>query len=519
MDCGGVLASTGDGTVRRGVLTSDGTARVASVLIALLCALPLIGIFTIDGFGWIYRVLLIALMAGSVWSPRAGLVSLVVFLPMSAALQVLSGAGRAGLDMTDTWLLAFVAGTALRVLPSVLRVPSALAMTALVFGVVVVTSTVVELAAMQAVVPRRPLAPELWQHVTTDFWIDQGRFAPVHPAVRWLAWLLTAISAERIVAGWPEARERLVRLWVLGGAAGAVFVAVRVVEILLQSDRPTSEALAILLTEARLSVLHPDFNAAGSYFVLFLAPALALAWQARRDWIWLAGAPLLMVGFALARSRAAMGALVLTLAVAWSRAMIDRRRMMGLVTGGVAAVAVLAAASALTARSNVGLQAAFDVRADLTRVAARTIVRFPMFGVGLSDYIAVSRRQISEDMLALRHFAPQGENAHNNYLQIAGELGIPAGALFLLIVVPVVRSGWKAGTGTGASAMALGLIAFLVSALFGHPLLVPLVGAGFFLALGTTAGLARAATPVRPWLQTLLLAAALFYVLSLSWRL
>jgi hypothetical protein len=66
--------------------------------------------------------------------------------------------------------------------------------------------------------------------------------------------------------------------------------------------------------------------------------------------------------------------------------------------------------------------------------------------------------------------------------------------------------------------MALGLSAFLLSALFGHPLLQPQVFAPFCAALGVTAGLTQRPRSLSS--QSLVVqAAALFYGLSLLWRL
>jgi len=67
--------------------------------------------------------------------------------------------------------------------------------------------------------------------------------------------------------------------------------------------------------------------------------------------------------------------------------------------------------------------------------------------------------------------------------------------------------------------MTLGLLAFLASAVFGHPLLVPEVFGVFMLALGLAAGLG--AEPARPdgigkWLVP---GIAAFYAISLVWRL
>jgi O-antigen ligase len=197
----------------------------------------------------------------------------------------------------------------------------------------------------------------------------------------------------------------------------------------------------------------------------------------------------------------------------------------GAVVLGLAAMAALLVA---TARSHVGLGAAAQIRVQLTEVGLATARRYPVFGVGLGDYVRMSRRWIAPDMTALLHFASQGENAHNNYLQIVVELGIPAGLVFLAMVGRMAALGWSGWDDRRARSemptpelegLALGFSAFLLSAVFGHPLLIPLVSATFFLALGLLAGLAPVPAPRGPNRALAIQAAVLFYAVSLVWRL
>jgi O-antigen ligase len=492
--------------------------RLAAAVVAMVFAAPLTGVFTHPEFGWPYRFLVAALILVSASSPPTGLLALVTFLPVSAALQVLLAAGPVGMDVSDSWLMAFVVGVSFRVVPALVASPSRLTAVAAVLLTAVVTSTATELSAMQAVVPRQPLLPDVWRHVTTDYWIFQGDFPAVHLALRWSGWLVLAACAERITLDWAGDRARILRGWVLGGTAGAAMVLIRIAEVVLQSEVAAGPAFMAVVREVRLSVLHPDVNAAGSYFALFLVPAIILWRPRRREWLWSIALPLLMTGFVFARSRAAMGAVVMALGVQWSRMMTGRHRTAGLIAGAALAAAVLGGAMVLTSESNVGLGDAIRVRADMTQVAWRTMMRHPVFGVGLPDYIRVSRRQITPEMEALRAFAPQGENAHNNLLQFGAELGVPALLLFLALVLPVAWRGWSEPSGSPPAAMALGVAAFLVTAVFGHPLLIPLVGAGFFLAVGLTPGLAGRLDPAPAWLANVLWAVAVFYMVSAVFR-
>jgi O-antigen ligase len=217
----------------------------------------------------------------------------------------------------------------------------------------------------------------------------------------------------------------------------------------------------------------------------------------------------------MARSRAAFGAAALAIGASMPalRSRIGAAVAVGLVIVSVPLMVWF------TSRSHVSLRDAAAVRLDMTRVAVATIERFPLFGVGLPDYIRVSRRQITNDMVALRAFAPQGENAHNNFLQLGAELGLPALALLLVMIAPVVWQAVAAAPGPGR-ALAAGLLAFLITACFGHPLLTPLVGAMFFVTLGLASGLsAEGGTRPPRWAGRLALGACVGYGISLVFRL
>jgi O-antigen ligase len=158
------------------------------------------------------------------------------------------------------------------------------------------------------------------------------------------------------------------------------------------------------------------------------------------------------------------------------------------------------------------------VRLDLIASGVEAWKRSPIFGVGLSDYISVTRRFVSPDMTLLRAMAPTGENAHNNLLQIAVELGLPACAAVLWLIWAAAGPAMATRAGPIERGMALGIVAFLISALFGHPLLVPLVGAAFFVALGLTAGTVGPSDRPVPWAEAVTWLMAGVYLGSLLWR-
>jgi O-antigen ligase len=118
----------------------------------------------------------------------------------------------------------------------------------------------------------------------------------------------------------------------------------------------------------------------------------------------------------LAGSRAAVAAVVLTFAFAW---VIAHRPAAWKAVGAAGLlVGFVVVLMGLTGR-NISAGTAFGIRADLTKVALDLTATSPVFGIGLSNFRLFSPNVIPDDMRR-RHggFLRNGENAHNNFLQI-----------------------------------------------------------------------------------------------------
>jgi len=143
----------------------------------------------------------------------------------------------------------------------------------------------------------------------------------------------------------------------------------------------------------------------------------------------------------------------------------------------------------------------------------------PAFGIGLGQFTQRAGEFSSPELVAKFPVASH-ENAHNNFLQIAAELGLVGGALFVWLVAAalfvVLRRSRDSAFGLLVSA---GLLAFVVSWLAGHPLLVPEPGYLFWMLLGAAAGasLFPPAAPSRPAKLTVVLC-AIAIALAVPWR-
>jgi putative inorganic carbon (hco3(-)) transporter len=238
-------------------------------------------------------------------------------------------------------------------------------------------------------------------------------------ALRWLPFLLVTVVLIDVVA-----REVPLRAVLVATVAGAVTAAVG--------------ALLGMVLEGQPRAAGPleDPND----LAYFLVAALPLLAALRRGALPAVAAVVLAAGAAATFSRG--GALALTAAVAW---LLARRALpLRALAGGVVALAVLGVAAALFAGP--GLDRAVrektfvaetnvDTRELRWQAAARMVAHHPALGVGPGGF--------REGYPAASHNAEIDEQtpvAHNMYLEVAAELGLPGFALFatLLALTAVV---------------------------------------------------------------------------------
>jgi O-antigen ligase len=495
--------------------------RALGVCAGFVFFVPLSAMFHQDTLAWPFRAFIVFFTGLAAVMPAVSVMALSVILPMALVIASVAGWVLSTAQISDACLLAVVAGLALRLTGRGVA-PERLRTLAVAFGAAVLTSGLVELHTLNVIAPQRPVWEEVWHHLTVAYWNEPREFPLLHLVYRWLAGLTLAVFVERVLRASARSGPIMVRVWSVGGLAGASLTAVGLTEQILAGGLSVGAAFGWILHTARLSVLQPDLNAAGSYFGLFLFPAAVVGWRRRDYWMLIVAAPLLALSCGLARSRAGIGAIMAVAGARWSMAV----RWPVAARVAIAAVIIPAAASVAflvaTSRTHAAIGDAAEVRIQMARVAWRTAETRPLFGVGLDNYIRRSRRFITPDMTLLESFAPNGENAHNNYLQILVELGMPAALLFIAMVGVVVHAGWAAQSAASTpelEGMTLGVAAFLLSAIFGHPLLVPEVFVAFFLALGLTAGLGPSPVVRGGLPRWIVPATAAFYVTSLAWRL
>jgi hypothetical protein len=129
------------------------------------------------------------------------------------------------------------------------------------------------------------------------------------------------------------------------------------------------------------------------------------------------------------------------------------------------------------------LRAGFDVRWDLTVASLRIIAARPVFGVGVGRYDALSPLVLSP-WLAVKYGE---ENAHDYFLQTFAELGM-AGLLALLWLLasalrPAISALRDRARDYVSTGLLAGALAYLITCMSEHPLLVREAGFPFWMVL------------------------------------
>jgi len=492
---------------------ADTPARFGSLLAWLACATLLYStVLSSVSAG----VALVALSALTTYAPVAGVLVTAALIPIvGSAFAAFTGQGG---EWAEAIVLATIAGFMLRRTAGLERWPSGgAAHWAAVFAAAVIASAIVQLAVI-----RVQLSPP-------QFWTWLGDLAraylqgpvevgnPVRPALL----LLEGVSIVMIVAVLrreADTPERVLHMFVAGACGAAALNLTRVVTVLLRSDAPGA-ALAALLRSVRISVPFVDVNAAGSFFALAVgvAAGFAAATAGRTRALWLGATLLCTAALVTTGSRTAILAAFLSVVLATllrlGRVRALRFALLACATGALA-VAVLP--NPLAGRNTAD---ALNMRAELARAAGRMVVARPFFGVGVGQFYSRSGEFIHR---------PEGrpmyarENAHNNFLQIMGELGLVGVTAFVMMLFCIARPAVTELRAQHASpaivGATVGLGAFLLTCLAGHPLLISEVAFAFWIVVGAAAASVPASAAASPVPRRLVLAAAIIVAITIPSR-
>jgi hypothetical protein len=459
-----------------GALGAAGTWLLASNLLAQgTPALPLL--------------LLLSVVYGVPWNPRA------VTLAVAAALPIASVAGlRAGMRLPGAeplvisllcgWCLAFAFGHRRRSWAPATR------WSLLAYASLVAASIAAELLVQPMLLGG--YYPPMWPFLTREYFIAPQWFPALQAGVVVLQSIALAAIAYQIGDD-PRNWQRLAAMVLVGGVAAALLNIAQFTGIASTLATGLKDVPHLLLA-ARVNVVHGDINAGGSMFVMMVFGAGGFL--AARAYLPFAAAALavLCVGLWLTGSRASIltaAAFAVLIACAWALRTTTRWKRWtaaGVVAG--MALGVFVVRTAYPDRFGSGsADIALEIRKHMAVAALKMTADRPVFGVGVGRFYDRSPAYMSE--WVLRHY-PR-ENAHNNFLQVLAELGITGLAAFAAVLVVALRGAPPDVIRRPYLGLKAGVAAFLLTCLSGHPLLTRDVSYIFFIALGLLmAGASRA---------------------------
>jgi O-antigen ligase len=440
------------------------------------------------------KAIIVGVFVLTLWEPGYGLLLVAASVPLARLFT--PGVPVPPLRLAEAIVLAFLAGWAVDLMVRSRSGPSHqphrrdifVSASWWLFAAVVIASAFVELAVIQPLTDRvDDFLRHLWVFLSSYYLLPTGEFLSLTAATL----LLEGIGLLSAVIALSRDDQRLPgRLLAVSAAAGFAVASLAVGRFVIALAQDGFQRWP------RISAQVADLNAAGSYLVLILPSAclFAVRWSRR-----LAAATAVWLGMAvwLTGSRTAAAAAILAgMMVVAARRMPDllasRKRVALAVVACAAAIGVSAAlASVLVVRSDPSAPRWLDLRLGFTTTSLKMIASAPAFGIGVGRYYPMSGAFMSPELRRIYTL----ENAHNNFFQIAAELGLVGGILFVWMIARALSSSTTALRSRGENTVLLGAFsgtfAYLLTCLTGHPLLVYETAYPFWLVMGCAVGVSQ----------------------------
>ena len=476
----------------------------------LVAALALQATWLAQPYPLAAKVVQIVVLAIALVAPADGLLVLAGLGPLAYQISTLVSVSTRDPHLLESMVVAVISGALVhwRSGQPTTRTATPAAIVALIAA-----------ASAIALMPTRLLMAgegdiDLAQRIT-GLWRDGFSVAwlPALGAIAVTEGMALVWATESIVRRSPRLAERVVAFSLLGYSAAGLLNIYRVFAAAIRGGEFLQAAPALLLN-TRYNMFY-DRNAAASMFTLVLLASVALLARPIRRAVIPGGLIVIMlVTLWLSGSRIAVLAAILVGAAAMTIRLVPGGRRIWWVAGSVAAALVVAAGLyALLYPAGRSDVVSFSIlgRLSMAKVALRLARTAPIFGVGISTFAEHSAAFGSP-------FGP--ENAHNNLLQILAEEGL-AGVLAVMALFAAVLAGMaRARSGTPSKVrfwLLAGLAGFGVTAMTGHPLLLPEVAWPFWMMVGVLAALT--APPSTPsWQRPTVAAVCALLAISLPFR-
>ncbi len=437
------------------------------------------------------------------WRPDDGLLVVAGLGPLGIAAAVAVGSP----DWCMPLVMAVLGGAAIgRIARREASADQGVGGAATVWTLLVVTSLAVVVSAGRTVAPSADaFDASLTEWLTHTFPHAQVlAFHGFWSAALALAGVgLFALTADRCARS-PQLGERLTRLLAIAMSGVGVLSLYRMFEIALRRPQLVP-ALVDALRSVRVSIVIGDVNAAGGLFLMMVPVAICALFSASTRLFGALVLPGLVAGLWLSGSRTALVllpvAVVAAAALSWPRRTTDAPKRAFRIAALLAAFVVVAASLWFSrVGSSPGTQMSFGVRREMGYVTLGMVRQQPVFGVGIGEFYSRSSEWASP---VLRRWY-RAENAHNQFFQVLGELGLSGLAVFLALLTLGTWPALRAVSRQRSASLVGPLVAigvFVGTWLSSHQLLTAQAVIAFWMLLGVTRAeglraLGRSATAV-----------------------
>jgi len=475
----------------------------------------------------ILTLLVVGLGLASFWKPEHGLLAVAVVTPLGLVLN--RALDTDPIRTSESFVLAFLAGVMLRNIVSKTAKPdnSSTHHWLYLLLLVVIGSCTAQLVTQQ-LWQNYPLAfvEQVFAYLATGYhgpvgdlriWIRPANFEYIAITILFATGILLAVITETTIGHQQQTARRLAAAMVLGVCIASLSSAIlggqvfetdadgfAVVQLDSQEDGVTRTFINMLTSNTRWAGFTGKVSSASSLLVLVVGIAIGgIARFSRYSLLWIIGAVGMTTMLLLSGSRAALGAAIVTGTALYgfylAKSSGHKRQYL---TWNVLSVIVLIGIALIfrwEALVNY-LPTALQHRWGLMVTSARMLASEPLFGVGISQFYALSQQFSPDEFLILNNstYLDARTNAHNYFLQVATELGFLGLLAFVLSLYGPLRASWnhiklrrnnRLLIGTFA-----GVICFLLTCLTGQPLIIAIVGYPFWIALGLLGALTNMAT-------------------------
>jgi O-antigen ligase len=444
-------------------------ARIACAAASLVAAILLLSL-TGHHPGWTMSLAIFGLAVVAAVRPEDGLLVFAGLGPVITVLSVLADADNLGIHYPEAFALAFLCGAAARRAfdRTPFAAPPRVAWPSLVLIAAALASAVVQAAVLNVEQPDLRAGGTLPIVLAADYLVLQNR---VTVALLFAEGLLLFLLVADLCGRAPAQRGRVLAMMIAGAAGAAALNLFRLITAAMRQEHALATLWSYFLN-VRVNVQYSDWNAAASHFSMMLIVALAFASRRR---VFIVPAALLSAALWVTGSRTALAAVLITGAGLVLLRPGRSTRQRALVLAAALAVVVIAGiAGWLWYPSLRNDPIAFSLRTRLVlwRAAVSMMTTNPVFGVGIGGFYELSR-SYAPAMLETVIWRPH-ENAHNYFIQVLAELGIPGFVLFVSVIALSLRELWRrVASDDMAAACGAALAAYLLTCLTGHPLLVP----------------------------------------------